>query len=206
MHCKKKISKMMPAEKLEYLRSDYVMEKQKELFYTEDGSHRWHILDERDESIEGLQAKIMELIIACECKCIVLDTLSDILDSTSVEVQQGFTKWLKQVMGKYGTIFLLICHQRKAGSGQKDGSNGAMGDEASVQGSSTIVKSVAINLMLARNKLSEDPFERNVTTVALTKNRTGSETSNEACKIYYDSESHLLHSLSTWREEHPNQF
>jgi hypothetical protein len=60
--------------------------------------------------------------------------------------------------------------------------------------------------MLARNKLSEDPFERNVTTVALTKNRTGSETSNEACKIYYDSESHLLHSLSTWREEHPNQF
>jgi len=206
MHCKKKIGKMMPEEKLAYLRSDYVVEKQRELFFTEDGSHRWHILDERDESIEGLQAKIMELIVACECKCIVLDTLSDILDSTSIETQQAFTKWLKSVMNKHGTIFLLICHQRKAGSGQKDGSNGAMGDEASVQGSSTIVKSVALNLMLARNKLSEDVFERNVTTVALTKNRTGSETSNEACKIYYDSESHTLHSLQTWLDEHPHNF
>jgi archaellum biogenesis ATPase FlaH len=206
MHCKKKIGKMMPEEKLAYLRSDYVVEKQRELFFTEDGSHRWHILDERDESIEGLQAKIMELIVACECKCIVLDTLSDILDSTSIETQQAFTKWLKSVMNKHGTIFLLICHQRKAGSGQKDGSNGAMGDESSVQGSSTIVKSVALNLMLARNKLSEDVFERNVTTVALTKNRTGSETSNEACKIYYDSESHTLHSLQTWLDEHPHNF
>lgn len=206
MHCKRKIGKMMPEEKLEYLRSDYVMEKQKELFFTADGSHRWHILDQRDESIEGLQAKIMELIVACECKCIVLDTLSDILDSTSIEVQQGFTKWLKSVMNKHGTIFLLICHQRKAGSGQKDGSNGAMGDEASVQGSSTIVKSVAINLMLARNKLAEDPFERNITTVAITKNRVGSETSNEACKIYYCAETHNLHSLKAWQEAHPAQF
>lgn len=203
MHCKRKIGKMMPEEKLEYLRSDYVMEKQRELFYTEDGSHRWHILDERDESIEGLQAKIMELIVACECKVVVLDTLSDILDSTSIEVQQGFTKWLKSVMNKHGTIFLLICHQRKAGSGQKDGSNGAMGDESSVQGTSTIVKSVALNIMLARNKLSDDPFERNVTTVALTKNRTGSETSNEACKIYYESERHLLHSLDDWLLSNP---
>ena len=206
MHCKRKIGKMMPEEKLAYLRSDYVVEKQKELFFTEDGSHRWHILDERDESIEGLQAKILELIISCECKCIVLDTLSDILDNTPIDVQQGFTKWLKVIMNKYGTIFLLICHQRKAASGQKDGSNGAMGDESSIQGSSTIVKSVAINLMLARNKLSEDLFERNVTTVAITKNRTGSETSNEACKIYYDSETHTLHSLKTWQEEHPAEF
>ena len=206
MHCGRKIGKMMPAEKLEYLRSDYVVQKQKELFFTDDGSHRWHILDERDESIEGLQAKIMELIVACECKVVVLDTLSDILDSTSVEEQQAFTKWIKSVMNKHGTIFLLICHQRKAASGQKDGSNGAMGDEASVQGSSTIVKSVAINLMLARNKLAEDIFERNVTTVAITKNRTGSETSNAACKIYYDAETHTLHSLTKWQEEHPADF
>lgn len=206
MHCKRKIGKMMPEEKLAYLRSDYVMQKQRELFFTEDGSHRWHILDERDESIEGLQAKIMELIVACECKCIVLDTLSDILDSTSIETQQAFTKWLKSVMNKHGTIFLLICHQRKAVSGQKDGSNGAMGDEASVQGSSTIVKSVALNLMLARNKLSEDVFERNVTTVALTKNRTGSETSNAACRIYYDADTHTLYSLDAWLEANPVQF
>jgi twinkle protein len=205
-HCGRKIGKMKPEEKLEYLRSDYVMTKQKELFFTEDGSHRWHILDERDESIEGLQSKIMELIVACECRVVVLDTLSDILDNTSIDVQQGFTKWIKSVMNKHGTIFLLICHQRKAASGQKDGSNGAMGDESSVQGSSTIVKSVALNIMLARNKLAEDVFERNVTTVALTKNRTGSDTSNDACKIYYDSEHHRLYALEDWQAEHPAEF
>lgn len=206
MHCKKKIDKMMPEEKLSYLQSDYVKEKQQELFFTEDGSHRWHVLDERDESIEGLQAKILELIISCECKVIILDTLSDILDGTSIEVQQSFTKWLKSIMNKYGTIFGLICHQKKPASGQKDGSNGAMGDEASVQGSSTIVKSVALNIMLARNKLAEDAFERNITTVALTKNRTGSDTSNAACKIYYDSDTHTLHSLNDWMKAHPVQF
>ena len=205
-HCGKKIGKMKPEEKLEYLLSDYVKEKQQELFYTSDGSHRWHILDERDESIEGLQAKIMELIVACECRVVVLDTISDILDNTSVDIQQGFTKWIKQVMNKHGTIFLLICHQRKAASGQKDGSSGAMGDESSIQGSSTIVKSVALNIMLARNKLSEDPFERNVTTVALTKNRTGSETSNDACKIYYDAEHHRLWALDEWLENNPAMF
>ena len=205
-HCGKKIGKMKPEEKLTYLRSDYVLTKQRELFFTADGSHRWHILDERDDSIEGLQAKIMELIVACECRVVVLDTLSDILDNTSIDVQQGFTKWIKSVMLKHGTIFLLICHQRKAASGQKDGSNGAMGDESSVQGSSTIVKSVALNIMLARNKLSEDPFERNVTTVALTKNRTGSETSNDACKIYYSSEEHKLYALEDWLEANPAVF
>ena len=205
-HCGRKIGRMKPAEKIEYLQSEYVVQKQKELFFTEDGSHRWHILDERDESIEGLQAKIMELIVACECKVVVLDTLSDILDNTTVDIQQGFTKWIKSVMNKHGTIFILICHQRKAASGQKDGSNGAMGDESSVQGSSTIVKSVALNIMLARNKLAEDPFERNITTVALTKNRTGSDTSNDVCKIYYDSEKHRLYALEDWQAEHPAEF
>jgi twinkle protein len=205
-HCEKKIGKLMPEERLEYLQSDFVKTKQQELFFLPDGDHRWHVLDERDESIEGLQAKIMELIVACECKVIVLDTLSDILDNTSIDIQQGFTKWIKQVMNKHGTIFILICHQRKAASGHKDGSNGAMGDESSVQGTSTIVKSVALNIMLARNKLAEDPFERNVTTVALTKNRTGSETSNDACKIYYDSERHTLHALEDWMMAHPQGY
>ena len=205
-HCGVKIGKMKPAEKLEYLRSAAVVEKQRELFFTEDGSHRWHILDERDESIEGLQAKIMELIVACECKVVVLDTLSDILDNTTNDVQQGFTKWIKSVMNKHGTIFLLICHLRKSASGQKDGSSGAMGDESSVQGTSTIVKSVALNIMLARNKLSEDAFERNITTVALTKNRTGSETSNSVCKIYYEPDTHTLHALEDWQQAHPQDF
>lgn len=202
----RKIGKMFPEEKIEYLRSDYVVAKQKELFFTEDGSHRFHILDERDESIEGLKEKILELIIACECNVICLDTLSDILDNTSIDEQQGFTKWIKSVINKYHVLVILICHQKKPPSGAKDGSKGAMGDESSVQGSSTIVKSVALNIMLARNKLSEDPFERNVTTVALTKNRSGSDTSPEACKIYYDSETHSLHDLNDWMAEHPTQF
>ncbi len=206
-HCGKKLGKMLPDEKLEYLQSDYVVQKQRELFYTEDGSDRWVVLDERDESIEALKEKILQLIISCGCQIIVLDTLSDILDATSVEEQQDFTKWIKQVLNKHSVLFLLICHQRKAASGQKDGSKGAMGQESDIQGSSTIVKSVAINLMLSRDKLSEDPVVRNTTIVAITKNRSGSETSNEACKIYYDSDTHSLHALDVWNEKNgPKDF
>jgi KaiC/GvpD/RAD55 family RecA-like ATPase len=205
-HTGRKIGRMKPEEKLEFLRSDWCKEKSQELFFTADGDHRWHVLDERDESTEGLQEKILELIIACGCKVVCVDTLSDIFDSMDVPEQQKFTKWIKSVINKYGVLILLICHLRKAASGQKDGSKGAMADESSVQGSSTIVKSVALNIMLARNKLSDDPIERNTTIVALTKNRSGSETSNEVCKIYYDSATHTLHDLEKWLEDNPHQF
>lgn len=205
-HCGRKIGKLAPAEKLEYLQSEYVVQKQKELFYKDDGSDRWVVLDERDNSLEAMKAKILELIVACDCQVLVLDTLSDILDATSVEEQQDFTKWIKQVLNKYPVLFLLICHQRKAASGQKDGSKGAMGSESDIQGSSTIVKSVALNIMLSRDKLAEDVTVRNTTVVALTKNRSGSETSNEACKIYYDAEKHQLHRLEDWLDKHPSSF
>jgi len=205
-HCGKKIGSMIPEDKVAYLESEYVVQKQRELFYTEDGSDRWVVLDERDESLEALKAKILELIVSCGCQILVLDTLSDVLDATSIEEQQDFTKWIKQVLNKYPVLFLLICHQRKAASGQKDGSKGAMGAESDIQGSSTIVKSVALNIMLSRNKLADDPVERNTTIVALTKNRSGSETSNEACKIYYDAPTHSLHDLQAWQEANPAQF
>lgn len=205
-HTGRKIGRMMPEEKLEFLRSDLVVEKQRELFYTADGDHRWHVLDERDESTEGLQAKILELIIACGCKVICVDTLSDINDSMDVAEQQKFMKWIKSIINKYGVLILLICHLRKQPSGSQDGSKGAMGDESSVQGSSTIVKSVALNIMLARNKLADSDVERNTTIVALTKNRQGSETTNEACKIYYSSDTHTLWSLDKWLEDHPVTF
>jgi KaiC/GvpD/RAD55 family RecA-like ATPase len=205
-HTGRKIGRMKPEEKLEFLRSDWCVQKSQELFFTEDGDHRWHVLDERDESTEGLQEKILELIIACGCKVICVDTLSDIHDSMDVPEQQKFMKWVKSVINKYGVLILLICHLRKAASGQKDGSKGAMADESSVQGSSTIVKSVALNIMLARNKLSDCNIERNTTIVALTKNRSGSETSNEVCKIYYDSLTHTLYDLEKWQEQNPAQF
>lgn len=205
-HCGRKIGKMLPEEKLAYLMSEYVQTKQRELFYNEDGSDRWVVLDERDNSLEAMKAKILELIVACGCQILVLDTLSDMLDATTVEEQQDFTKWLKQILNKYDVLVLLICHQRKAASGQKDGSKGAMGSESDIQGSSTIVKSVALNIMLSRDKLAEDEMTRNTTTVALTKNRTGSETSNEACKIYYHAETHSLHSLQDWLERNPAKF
>lgn len=198
MHCRKKIGKMQPADKVAFLESDYAVQKQQELFFKPDGTHRWHVLDERDGSIEALQAKILELIIACDCQIIVIDTVSDVLDGTPMDVQQAFTKWIKQVLNKYAVAIILICHQRKSASGAKDGSQGAMGTESDIQGSSTIVKSVAINIMLARDKLAEDLLTRNTTIVGLTKNRSGSETSNEACKIYYDSDAHWLYSLKTW--------
>lgn len=205
-HCKRKIGAMFPEDKIEYLLSPYVLEKQRELFYTDDGSDRWVVLDERDDSIEALKSKIMELIIACSCQILVLDTLSDVLDNTSIDEQQGFTKWIKQVINKYPVLFILVCHKRKAAKSEDDGSKGNMGTESDIQGSSTIVKSVALNIMLARNKLAEDDMERNTTLVALTKNRVCGITNDKACEIYYDPDTHSLHNKQTWLVNTPGAY
>lgn len=178
-------------EKLEFLRSDRIREKAQTLMLKEDGAERFYLLDNRDGSIEEIQDTIEELVVSCGCKVIILDPLQDLLDGLSNEEQSIFMKWAKGFIKSHGITFVFINHMRKSeNSGEMD-----------IMGSSTIIKSAAANIILKRNKLSEDPLERNTTSVTVAKNRVCGLT-GPAGAAYYDNETHTLHDLEEWVQEH----
>lgn len=197
-HIGRKISNIIDREeRMNYLNSPEVLEAERNLYYREDGSHRFHLVDDRDGSLEALKSQVEQLVITCECKVIVLDPLQDILDGLTNEEQAVFLKWQKGMIKSHNITFININHVRKSGGGQKQNSSGAMISEEDFAGSSTIFKSGALNILLVRDKMNEDPIVRNTTEVYISKNRDNSHT-GPAGKVYYDAETHKLHDLQAW--------
>lgn len=190
------------AEKMKFLEQDWVKEKERELFHREDGSHRFYLVDDRDGSVEVLKEVVEQLIIACNCKVIVLDPIQDILDGMTIDEQAIFLKWEKGLVKSHNVTFININHVRKSGGGGQQNSNGAMISEEDFSGSSTIFKSAALNILLVRDKMNEDPIERNTTKAFLSKNRDNSET-GPAGEYYYDGEQHKLYDKQEWIAAQP---
>jgi len=199
-HIEKKISLIKEtSEKIKFLEQDKIREKGKELFLDENGNDRFMLIDERDGSIEVLQDKIEELVISCGCKVLILDPLSDIMDSLSIDEQAKFMKWCKSIIKTYNVTFLMIAHIRKSGNNKDAASTGAFIPEESIAGSSTTFKSASWVVMMMRDKYNADPTIKNTTRLVLSKNRSGGET-GDAGQLYYDNQTHTLHDLSEWSE------
>lgn len=192
--------------KLELLETDEIAQHAQELFYNEDGTHRWHLVDERDGGLESLKEQIMALIIACDCKVIILDPLQDILDGMSNEEQSVFMKWMKGMVKSHDVTFININHVRKSSGGAKANSTGADIHEEDFQGSSSIFKSAACNLLFTRNKEAENDLEKNTTVMKMTKCRWTGNTSPVAGKFYYDNGTHTMHDLDDYLQSHPELY
>lgn len=192
-------------ERSDYLRSDYVQEKQRELFFKEDGTHRWHLVDDRDGSVNEMKALVEQLVISCDCKVIVLDPLQDILDGMTNEEQALFLKWQKGLIKSHNMSFININHVRKSGNSSQSNSNGGMITEEDFAGSSTIMKSAALNILLVRDKMNEDPIVRNTTKAYLSKNRDNGIT-GPAGSYYYNNETHQLQDFDEWLLENHKEF
>ena len=192
--------------KIELLETEEVDQKARELFYNPDGTHRWHLVDERDGGLDSLKEQIMALIIACDCKVIILDPLQDILDGLSNEEQAVFMKWQKGMVKSHDVAFININHVRKSGGGGKANSTGADIHEEDFQGSSAIFKSAACNLLFTRNKEAENELERNTTVMKMTKCRWTGNTSPVAGKFYYDNSTHTMADLDDFLQAHPEMY
>lgn len=202
-HIGRKISNIANREeRLAFLDSDFVKEKERELFFREDGSHRFHLVDDRDGSIEDLKAVVEQLVIGCDCKVIVLDPIQDILDGLSNEEQALFLKWQKGLIKSHNISFININHVRKSGGGGQQNSAGAMISEEDFSGSSTIFKSAALNILLVRDKMAEDPIIRNTTKAYVSKNRDNGVT-GPAGEYYYDNDEHRLYDKDEWLAKQP---
>lgn len=191
-------------EKLAYLESEYVQDKSKELFSNPDGTDRFILLDDQDGSLEVVKDLIMQMVVQCGCKVIVIDPLQDLIASLSNEEQEEFMTWQKGLVKSHKVTFVNISHARKSASGAQANSTGADLSEEDIHGSSSIFKSAAANLVFTRNKESECFVERNTTLMKMTKCRWTGNTSPYAGKYFYDNESHTIHDYDTYMEENPH--
>lgn len=187
-------------EALAILESENTKKKEKELFWTESGEHRFYLVDDRDGGVENVKDAIENLIISCGCKVIILDPVNDVIGTLSNEEQETFYSWQKGMVKSHNCTFYNVMHTRKTSGGQKAGSAGADLHEEDLIGSSSAYKSAACNLLFSRNKEAEDDVERNTTIMKATKIRWTGKT-GIAGKYYYDNEKHTLYDLDDWLAE-----
>ena len=194
-HMERKISLIEDTEqRVDYLESEAVQVAGKELFYNEDGTDRWHLLDDRDGTLEDVKRVVEELIIVCECKLIVLDPVQDLLDGLSNDEQAVFMRWQKSMIKSHKVSFVNINHTRKSPSGNKSGGQGGWITEEDFSGSSSIFKSGGANILLMRDKYAEDEIEKNTTIAVMSKCRWTGIT-GEAGRYFYENKTHKLFDL-----------
>lgn len=187
-------------EKREFLDRPDVQQASRELFQDAEGNDRFYIVEDRDGDLESIKELISNLIIACDCRVIVLDPISDILEGCTNEQQQSFYKWMKGMLKSHLVTFINIAHVRKSSGGQKANSTGADLHEEDFFGSSSLFKSSACNLLFMRDKEAEDEVDRNTTRMKASKIRWTGRTSPIAGEYYYSNEKHRIYDKQWYAE------
>lgn len=184
MHLKKNLMWFSDGhDAVEYLNRPDVQMLKNELLYNEEGKPRFFIIDEREGDIELLKRQMEKSGKVNESTLMVIDPLTDFLRSLGTEIQENFMMWQK-LQKKNGYVFINILHTRKPPT-DKDG-NVRKVSEYDALGSGTFIQSADINIVINRDKMSDDPVERNTTYVDMPKCRGG--TTGEICALYYDAE------------------
>lgn len=181
-----------PEEESKFIRQDWVVAKGNELFKRPSGESCIYVVDDRDSSVESYKEQILKMILACDCKIIILDLLTDVMSSLDNEGQRLFNQWMKSTQLMYGVNFICASHLRKGGTGGKDSSQGGDVNDSSVIGSSATVQSSSMVIFLIRDKSEEDPIKRNTTVVKLAKCRHTGNTDPHAEELFYDQPKHRL--------------
>lgn len=154
-----------------------------DLVTNELGEPRFHIIDERDGSVESLKKQVDIAIKKYDSKLIIFDPLTDFLRALGTDEQENFMMWEK-MLKKEGIVFLNILHTRKPPT-DKEGKQRKV-TEYDALGSGTFIQSADVNWVLNRNKMATDTIERNTTIVDMPKCRGG--TTGTICELYYDAE------------------
>ena len=170
-----------PSELIQFLGTEKGQQMKQELCFNEDGTPRFYLIDDRSGSIKDLEKQIEKLYRKHGSKLFVIDVLSDLLRGSSEEHSEDHMHFQRN-MNKQGVTFVNVLHTRKP-------VNSADGKEKKVSeydalGTGSFVQSAAYNIVLNRDKLAEDPLQRNTTEVDLPKCRGGK--TGSAGKWYYD--------------------
>jgi archaellum biogenesis ATPase FlaH len=168
---------------VDYLHKEEVKLLTEQMIYDDEGKSRFHIIDERDGTVEVLKKQVDRARKQFGSKLFIFDPLTDWLRSLALDQQENFFLWQK-MMKKEGVVFVNVLHTRKPPT-DKEGKMRNV-SEYDVLGTGSSIQSADINIVLNRNKNASDPIERNTSTVTMPKCRGG--TTGEACRLYYDPE------------------
>lgn len=178
------------------------------LWFKEDGSPRFYMMEERDGKLDNIKKLIEQLIIACGCKIIVIDPIQDLFAGLSISDQEEFSAWLKITIKAYDVCFVCINHIRKSQGGGVD----ARYSEQEVKGSSTLIQSSFLTILLNREK-DPDPALSELQQKILTSTMTHRVSKNRATgltgdggSLFYDNATHTLYSLDNYKDQNPEMF
>lgn len=181
------------AEVIDYLHQPEVKALYDDLWVNEHGEPRFAILDERDGDIKRLEKQIERLINQYGCRIIVIDVLSDILRSLPMDKQDEHMSFQKRII-KSGVTIINALHTRKPGQSQ-DGTTRKV-TEYDALGSGTFVQSAAVNIVINRDKMSENDVIKNSTEVDMPKCRGG--ITGPVGFWYYDFATRKVWDLDDW--------
>lgn len=186
-------------EVLEYLETLEVQARLKDLWENEYGEERFRIIDQRDGDIKSLERDLEEAFHRDGCQLFIIDVLTDILRNLSIEQQSEHMSWQKNMVKKGATI-VNVLHTTKPKK-DKDG-NYIPISEYDAYGSSTFVQSSAINILIDRDKMTEDDIDKNTTYVRMPKCREGH--TGEAGEWYYDTTTRKVYDRDLFFKENPH--
>lgn len=187
-------------EVLEYLDTHEVQEKLKNLWENEYGEERFRIIDEREGDIKCLERQLEDAFNRDGCQLFIIDVLTDILRNLSIEQQSEHMSWQKNMV-KRGATIVNVLHTTKP-KRDKEGKMIPI-TEYCAYGSSTFVQSAAINILIDRDKMTEDSIEKNTTRVRMPKCREGH--TGDAGEWYYDVDTREVHDRDKFFRDNPDK-
>lgn len=183
IHLEKNISWFKEGmDAVDYLEEPDVVEQIEKLLENDHGEPRFHIIDERNGSVEVLKKQIDRAWKQYGSRLFILDPISDVLRGLSTELQDDFYLWEKQ-MKKEGLVFINILHTRKPPN-DKDGKPRKV-TQYDALGTGSSVQSADINIVLNRNTMSDDHDEKNTMVVDAPKIRGG--VTGHVVDLYFDA-------------------
>lgn len=187
-------------EVLDYLHKPEIQELWEDLWEDEYGEPRFTLVDDRNSNIKSIEKTMEDSFNRDGSRIFVIDVLSDLLRGASADLQEDHMMWQRNFVKKGATIFNVL-HTSKPPT-TKDGKQGRI-TEYMALGSGTFVQSAAMNILIERDKLTDDDIEKNTTRVSVPKLRGGD--TGKAGEWYYDVETRKVYDRNVYFAENPDK-
>lgn len=185
---------------LDYLNTPECQEVWKDLWEDEFGEPRFALVDDRNSNIKSIEKTMEDCFNRDGCRIFVIDVLSDLLRGASGDLQEDHMMWQRNFVKKGATIFNVL-HTSKPPT-TKEGKQGRI-TEYMALGSGTFVQSAACNILIERDKLTDDEIEKNTTRVSVPKLRGGD--TGKGGEWYYDVDTRKVYDRNKYFSEHPEK-
>lgn len=192
--------KMGTEQLLEFLATEEGKKICHELAYKPNGEPRFFIIDDRAGSIKDMEVELEMLYKKYDSKLFVIDVLSDLLRGSNEQHSEDHMNFQRN-MAKNGVTMVNVLHTRKP----QQSADGKMRKvtEFDALGTGSFVQSAHYNIVCNRDKLAENPIDKNTTEVDLPKCRGGK--TGAAGKWFYDFNTVKCYDLDDWLEKNPQQ-